>query len=161
MRLGWRRAGTQNLNIRYGQMTLALIAQTVLSQLRQRLSEPFRDWEAGHFANAVLQGLDGDVRVTGDIVPARVIRTSDNSRPTILCNKGMGNVWIIMTTPIPSCSPTTMPRTNSTYASILNICPTDSPSRTLPPESHGCMISNSISAFVDDLRTSEAVLKIR
>jgi hypothetical protein len=34
------------------------------------------------------------------IVPARVIRTSDNSRPAILCNKGMGNVWIIMTTPI-------------------------------------------------------------
>jgi hypothetical protein len=66
--LGWKRAGTQNLNIRYGQMTLALIAQTVLSQLRQRLGEPFRDWEAGHFANAVLQGLDGDVRVTGDTI---------------------------------------------------------------------------------------------
>ena len=66
--LGCKRAGTLNLNIRYGQMTLALIAQTVLHQLRQRLGEPFRDWEAGHFANAVLQGLDGDVRVTDDTI---------------------------------------------------------------------------------------------
>ncbi len=121
--LGWKRAGTLNLNIRYGQMTLALIAQTVLYQLRQRLGEPFCDWEAGHFANAVLQGLDGDVRVTDD---------------TII--------------------PTTMLRTNSSYASILNICPTDSPSRTSPPESHGCTISSSISAFVD-LRTSTRWVK--
>ena len=31
--LGWDRAGTQNLNIRYGHMTMALIAQAVLRQL--------------------------------------------------------------------------------------------------------------------------------
>jgi len=28
--LGWKRAGTHNLHIRYGQMTMALIAQTVV-----------------------------------------------------------------------------------------------------------------------------------
>ncbi len=39
--LGWQRAGTMNLNIRYGQMTMALIAQTVIHQLRTRLGEPY------------------------------------------------------------------------------------------------------------------------
>ena len=34
--LGWRRAGTMNLNIRYGQMTMALLAQTVIHQFRRR-----------------------------------------------------------------------------------------------------------------------------
>jgi len=45
-RLGWERAGTQNLHIRYGRMTLALVAQTVLQQLRQRLGDPVRTWES-------------------------------------------------------------------------------------------------------------------
>jgi hypothetical protein len=65
--LGWERAGTQNLNIRYGQMTLALVAQTVLHQIRQRLGEPLSLWDAKHFAKA-LQGLDGDIRVTKDTI---------------------------------------------------------------------------------------------
>ena len=39
--LGWGRAGTMNLHIRYGQMTMALIAQAVLHRLRRRLGEPY------------------------------------------------------------------------------------------------------------------------
>ena len=35
--LGWDHAGTMNLNIRYGQMTMSLIAQAVVQQLRTRL----------------------------------------------------------------------------------------------------------------------------
>jgi hypothetical protein len=66
--LGWNRAGTLNLNIRYAQMTMALVAQTVLHQLRQRLGEPLSGWDAGHFAKALLAGLDGDIRVDGDTV---------------------------------------------------------------------------------------------
>jgi hypothetical protein len=62
--LGWDRAGTQNLNIRYGHMTLALIAQAVLRRLRQRLGEPLATWDAPHLARSVLQGLEGDVRVS-------------------------------------------------------------------------------------------------
>lgn len=61
--LGWDRAGTQNLNIRYGHMTMALIAQAVLRRLRQRLGEPVASWEASHLARALLHGLEGDVRV--------------------------------------------------------------------------------------------------
>lgn len=66
--LGWNRAGTLNLNIRYGQMTMALLAQAALHQLRRRLGEPFSGWDAGHLAKALLGGLEGDVRVTRDTI---------------------------------------------------------------------------------------------
>ena len=44
--LGWKRAGTLNLHIRYARMTMALIARAALHQLRQRLGEPYQSWEA-------------------------------------------------------------------------------------------------------------------
>jgi hypothetical protein len=66
--LGWNRAGTQNLNIRYGQMTLALVAQAIIHQLRQRLGEPVNAWDANHLSKDQFQGLDGDVRVTEDTI---------------------------------------------------------------------------------------------
>jgi hypothetical protein len=66
--LGWNRAGTLNLNIRYGQASMALIAQTAIHQLRQRLGEPYATWDAAHFARHLFQGLDGDIRVTDDTV---------------------------------------------------------------------------------------------
>jgi hypothetical protein len=61
--LGWDRAGTCNLNIRYGQMSLALIAQAAIHQLRQRIGPPARNWDASHLAQAYFSGLEGDVRV--------------------------------------------------------------------------------------------------
>jgi len=66
--LGWNRAGTTNLDIRYGQMTLALIAQAVVHRLRVRLGEPLSNWDANHLAKDLFQGLDGDVRVTRDTI---------------------------------------------------------------------------------------------
>ena len=66
--LGWNRAGTQNLNIRYGQMTMALLAQAALHRLRRRLGEPFCTWDADHLAKSLLAGLEGDVRVQDDTV---------------------------------------------------------------------------------------------
>ena len=66
--MGWKRAGTLNLNTRYAQMCMALIAQTVVYQLRSRLGQPYFSWEASHFAKNLLQGLDGDVRVTNDTI---------------------------------------------------------------------------------------------
>jgi Transposase DDE domain len=66
--LGWQRAGTQNLNIRYGQMTLALLGQAVLQQLRQRLGAPYASWQARHLAQGLLGGLEGDVRVEGNTI---------------------------------------------------------------------------------------------
>jgi Transposase DDE domain len=61
--LGWSRAGTCNLNIRYGQMTMALVAQAASDQVRKRLAPPTMSWDAEHMATAYFGGLEGDVRV--------------------------------------------------------------------------------------------------
>lgn len=66
--LGWQRAGTLNLNIRYGHMTMALIAQASIHQLRQRIGNPHSSWDASHLARDLFIGLDGDVRVEGDTI---------------------------------------------------------------------------------------------
>jgi hypothetical protein len=67
--LGWHRSGTCNLNIRYGQMTMALIAQAAIHELRQRLGPPMQTWDAKHLAKSWFQGLEGDVRVVhGDTI---------------------------------------------------------------------------------------------
>ena len=67
--LGWQRAGTLNLNIRYGHMTLALVAQAVVHQFRLCLGAPFASWDATHLAKDVLlvwketSGCKGDTIV--------------------------------------------------------------------------------------------------
>lgn len=66
--LGWKRAGTLNLNIRYGQMTMALVAQAVLHQFRQRIGSPYQSWDAVHMAKNLFSGLDGDIRVHDDTI---------------------------------------------------------------------------------------------
>jgi hypothetical protein len=66
--MGWKRGGTQNLNIRYAQMTTALIAQAAVHQLRTRLGEPFSEWDANHLAKDLFFRIDGDVRVSGDTI---------------------------------------------------------------------------------------------
>ena len=66
--LGWHRAGTLNLHIRYGQMSLALLAQAAIHQMRQRLGEPFCHWEAPHLAREIFGALEGDLRVQNDTI---------------------------------------------------------------------------------------------
>jgi hypothetical protein len=66
--LGWKRAGTMNLNIRFGQMSMALITQAVCDQFRKRLGPPFSSWDASHFASAFFRGIDGDIRVSGNTI---------------------------------------------------------------------------------------------
>lgn len=66
--LGWKRAGTMNINIRYGQMTMALMAQAVIHQFRKRLGNPFAAWDAKHLASAIFRGLVGDIRVVRDTI---------------------------------------------------------------------------------------------
>jgi hypothetical protein len=61
--LGWDRAGTLNLHIRHGHLTMSLLAQAAIHQLRQRLGAPFAQWDAPHLARDFFEGLDGDVRV--------------------------------------------------------------------------------------------------
>ena len=64
--LGWHRAGTLNLNIRYGQMTMALVAQAAIHQMRQRLGEPFSQWDASHLAREIF-GLSKAMSVSRTI----------------------------------------------------------------------------------------------
>jgi hypothetical protein len=66
--LGWKRSGTMNLNIRYGQMTMALLAQAAIQQIRTRLGPPFCNWDANHFAKELFFRIDGDVRVSSDTI---------------------------------------------------------------------------------------------
>lgn len=66
--LGWKRAGTLNLHIRLGQMSLALMAQALIHQLRQRLGKPYQQWDSPHFARDFFTGLEGDLRVEGDTI---------------------------------------------------------------------------------------------
>lgn len=66
--LGWKRAATLNLNIRYGKMSLALLGQAVLCQVRQKLPGPYRRWSAEHLARRLFTQLDGDLRVEDDVL---------------------------------------------------------------------------------------------
>lgn len=66
--LGWNRAGTLNLNIRYGRMTMALFAQAASHMLRQRLPPPFSRWDAAHLAKDFFRALEGDIRVHRDTI---------------------------------------------------------------------------------------------
>jgi hypothetical protein len=66
--LGWKRAGTCNLNIRYGRMTMALLAQASIDRLRKRLISPAANWDAEHMATAYFTGPEGDVRVDGNTI---------------------------------------------------------------------------------------------
>lgn len=78
--LGWQRGGTLNLNIRYGQMTMALIAQAVIQRLRLRLLPPVSTWNAKHLASAFFHGLDGDVRVNNDTILVTYYNAPDPER---------------------------------------------------------------------------------
>jgi hypothetical protein len=66
--LGWHRAGTLNLNIRYAKMSMALLAQAAIHQMRQRLGQPFCHWDATHLARDIFGALEGDVRVKDDTI---------------------------------------------------------------------------------------------
>ena len=66
--LGWKRTGTLNLHVRYAQVTMALIAQAAIHQLRQRLGQPTTNWDAEHLARNLFHGLEGDIRVRKDTI---------------------------------------------------------------------------------------------
>lgn len=66
--MGMNRASTLNLNVRYGKLALAMIAQAAIYQLRNRLKEDYRKWDARHLSNEVLAWADGDIRAKGDTI---------------------------------------------------------------------------------------------
>jgi hypothetical protein len=66
--LGWDRASTLNLNIRYARLSFALITQALIYGLRKVLPPPITSWTAQHMANKLFMGIDGDIRVHDDTV---------------------------------------------------------------------------------------------
>ena len=66
--MGFDRASTFNLNIRYGKMTLALLSQAATYQLRQKLPKPYNRWNAIHLSDAIFSKIDGDIRVKNDTI---------------------------------------------------------------------------------------------
>jgi len=78
--LGWNRAGTMNLNIRYAPMTMALMAQAAIHQLRGRLGDPYRHWDANHLAKDLFHRLEADVRVNHDTIIVTYYNAPDELR---------------------------------------------------------------------------------
>lgn len=66
--MGFDRASTFNLNIRYGKMSLALLAQAATYQFRQKLPKPYNRWNAIHNADAIFNRFDGAVSVKDDTI---------------------------------------------------------------------------------------------
>lgn len=67
-KMAWDRASTMNLNIRYGKMSLALIAQAACYKLKRNLPSPYKTWTAEHLANSVFRSIDSDIRVKNDTI---------------------------------------------------------------------------------------------
>jgi hypothetical protein len=94
--MGINRASTLNLNIRYGMLALAMIAQAATYQLRNNLFENYKKWGACHLASEILAWTDGDVRVNGDTILVTVYNASKHLKtekyrnlPNILSKEGI------------------------------------------------------------------------
>jgi hypothetical protein len=66
--LGWNRASTLNLHIRFAKLTMALIAQAAIYQLRTKLTGDIKNWTALSMARKLFNGIDGDLRVKNDTI---------------------------------------------------------------------------------------------
>ena len=66
--MGWNRASTFNLNIKYGKQTLVLIAQAATHQLKNKLPGNYKNWTAAHTAQQVFTNMEGDIRVEDDTI---------------------------------------------------------------------------------------------
>lgn len=66
--LGWNRASTLNLHIRLSKLTMALIAQAAIYQLRTKLPGDIKNWTAENMARKLFNGIDGDLRVKKDTI---------------------------------------------------------------------------------------------
>ena len=51
--------GLCNLNIRYAQMTMGLLAQAAIAQFRKRLAPPATNWDAKHMCHSLLRRSGG------------------------------------------------------------------------------------------------------
>lgn len=76
--IGFDRASTFNLNIRYSKMSLALLAQAAMYEFRKKLPQPYKRWNATHLAEAIFSKIDGDIRVMDDKIIVTYYDMPDN-----------------------------------------------------------------------------------
>jgi len=81
--IGWKRAGTQNLDIRYDHLAPKLLAQAAVDQFRRRLPADCRHANAGTVSKQFFNGLDDDRqwRQHYEQLPARL--EAEKISPTI------------------------------------------------------------------------------
>jgi len=78
--IGWQRAGTLNLNIRYNHLALTLLAQAAIDQFRNRLPESHRTANAETLARGFFNGIDGDLRVCDDTIIVTYYNAPDDEQ---------------------------------------------------------------------------------
>ena len=66
--LGWNRASTLNLHIRFGKLSMALVAQAAIFELRKKLPSNINNWTAESMARKFFNGIDGDLRVKDNTI---------------------------------------------------------------------------------------------
>ena len=66
--LGWNRTSTLNLHIRFAKLTMALIAQAAIYELRKKLPGDINNWTAQSMARKLFNGIDGDLSVKDDTI---------------------------------------------------------------------------------------------
>lgn len=66
--LGWKRAATLNMNIRLGKLSMGMVAQAAIYQLRQKLPHEIKNWTAENLADKLFSSIDGDIRVRNDTI---------------------------------------------------------------------------------------------
>lgn len=76
--LGWNRASTFNLNIRFGKLSLGLIAQAAIYQLRKKLPDNMNRWTVESIAQKLFTGIDGDIRVKNDKIIVTLYNVPDD-----------------------------------------------------------------------------------
>lgn len=94
---GWNRASTFNLNIRFGKMTMALIAQALVYKLKQILPQGVDNWNAQSMAQKLFSAIDGDLRVKDDKIivtfynapNAKILKEHYENLPEKLENQGI------------------------------------------------------------------------
>jgi len=47
---------------------MALLAQAATHQLKNKLPQPYKQWDANHMAQQILTNMEGDIRVEGDTI---------------------------------------------------------------------------------------------
>ena len=53
---------------RYGKMTMALIAQVTIHQVKKKLPKPYTDWTADYLAKSIFCGIDGDLKIKDNTI---------------------------------------------------------------------------------------------